>query len=181
MSRLPIIHTAFVLLVMTAMLLPLISYGSDESILPQTQHGLISSIDQLRQDRALGPYRETYPALSGANVIYAQCGKEMDISDSEKDYLKAKFAQVTKGYVAAYQDAYVRATNAAPPQSFLNDVAKRLIKIQQDAVDGIALVIRQRGCGDGRLRSFVKYVDAMHKHDRRELSIKPAVQAQPYQ
>jgi hypothetical protein len=162
-----------------AMLLPLIGYAQD-SLVP-SQHALVTNLGQFQDDKNVRQYRELYPALSGANLVYAKCGKELDIADSDQDYLKAKFASVTTAYVKAYEDAYVSATNAAPPQSFLDDVVKALTKRQQDEVDSVALVIRQKGCNDKSLRMFVKYVDALHKQDKDAANAKPVTPAQPYQ
>ncbi len=114
-------------------------------------------------------------------MIYATCGKELEISDAEQDYLKQKFTSVSKGYQSAYQDAYVNATNAVPPQSFVNDVVKKLTMDQQDAVDHVALVIREKGCRSSALRAFPKYVHALYKQDKEIANYQPAAPAQPYQ
>ena len=166
------------LLVVTALFVPLMVQAQ---IVPNTQHPLVSSIAQLEDDKTVHSYKDLYPALSGAFLIYNKCSKELDISDADQQYLTQKFTTVTTGYMKAYQDAYVLTTNSAPPQSFVDDVAKVLTQRQQDAVDNVALVIRQKGCNDGRLRSFVKYVEALHKQDHDIANAKPVVPAQPYQ
>ena len=178
MPRLPVVHTAFLLLLAGTMFVPVMVHAQ---IVPNTQHALVNSITQLEDDKNVRTYKDMYPALSGAFLIYGKCGKELDISDSEQDYLKVKFDAVTKGYMQSYQDAYVSTTGSAPPQSFVNDVAKVLTQRQQDAVDNVALLIRQKGCNDGRLRQFVKYVEGLHKQDRDAANAKPAAPAQPYQ
>ena len=178
MSRLPVIHTAWALLLVTALFVPLIVQAQ---MLPQTQHLVVSSLSQLEDDKNVRQYREIYLALSGANLIYGKCTKELDIEDSDQAYLKQKFTDVSQNYVRAYQDAYVDTTGAAPPQSFMNDVAATLTARQQDAVDNVALIIREKGCGNGRLRPFVKYVETLHKQDRDAANAKPVAPAQPYQ
>lgn len=155
-------------------------------LLPQLalaqQRALVTSVAQVEADKSVRQYRDTYAALSAANLIYARCEKEYDLSDSDQAYLKRKFATVTQDYMAAYQGAYTTMTSAAPPQSFVDDVAKALMHRQQDAVDNAAMVLRQKkGCNDSRLRSFVRYVESLRKQDRILAETKPVVPAEPYQ
>ena len=144
-------------------------------------HQLISNLSQLENDKAIRHYKTVYETLSGANVIYAQCGAVLKITPPEQDYLKQKFSTVSQGYLAAYQDAYVAAVGALPPQSFLNDVAQALMKRQQEVVNHMAQMLQQpKGCQDGRLRMIVKYVRDLQQQDLAEQNTKPAAPVEPY-
>ena len=171
MPRLPVVPIVFALLLTGMMTVP---------VMVQAQRSLVSSVAQLDNDKGVRGYREMYAALSGANLIFAQCGDELNISDGEQDYLKQKFTSVTQGYFDAYQHAYVTTTGGAAPQAFMNDVGKALTVRQQDAVNDVASVIDAKGCRDGRLRMLTKYVASLHKQDQDALNAKPVEPAQPY-
>jgi hypothetical protein len=141
---------------------------------------LIRRVSQLEKDKGVRMFEQSYPALSAANVIYKQCGAELAIADEQRKYLSEKFSSVSRSYMIAYKDAYVNYAQASPPQKLVDDIAKSIAQKQQKAVNNVALILRQKGCSDSRLKPIVKYVESLRQKDIAEQNKPTVAPALPY-
>lgn len=137
------------------------------------QRVIIRSVKQLAMDADVRSHVENYWFYSGANVVYAQCGKALGISDEQQQYLRDKFTLTSKQYVAAYLNAYVSRVHAPPPKALGEDVVKTVTAQQQAAVNSMALVIRQRGCNNGSLRQIAKYLEQLRQQELTASKVEP--------
>ncbi len=125
---------------------------------------VIRHAKQLQTDKTVHGLQGTYAALSDANVIYSECGKQFAITEDQKAYLAKKFSEVSNAYLQAYQDAYSAQVQSPPTQKFLDEVVTLIKNEQQAAVNETAKIIQKTGC-DGRLKPMLNYVEALHKQD----------------
>lgn len=127
---------------------------------------LIRHASQLADDKAVQSFVRPYAIFSAANVIYSQCGDELAISQPQRDYLAKKFADTSRAYIKAYDDAFVARVNAPSPKEMVEDYRKTLADQQQAMVNRMALVIQQKGCDNKELQDILAYIDALRQREQ---------------
>ena len=154
----PITSTFLLVAVATLALLP---FGRPA----YAQRVVIRNVEQLATDEEVRMLSASYTALSAANVVYKQCDKELSIVPAQKDYLEHKFLDVSKDYLAAYQNAYITRVQAPPKQALVDEMVASIKVQQQKAVDDIARFIQRQTCVDDRIFAITNYVEALRKRD----------------
>jgi hypothetical protein len=142
---------------------------------------IIRSASQLDNDPEVRKLAQPYQSFSALKIIQAQCSSVIPFTAEQNKFLNAKYADLSKRYMAAYIDAYMAQIKAPPEQAFVDDVVKTVTANQQKAVNSMTSVVQgKRGCASGQLKPFVKYMEQVRKQDAADAVAADAARHSPF-
>ncbi len=138
-------------------------------VLPSASHAqarvIIRHASQLADDKEVRRLMEAYSLASGANVVYAQCGDTLGVTDAQNQYLAQHFADVSQGGMKAFQNAFKTRTGGVSTKPLMDSYYAYMVAVQQEAVNRTAGLIAQKGCDHDSLTKTIQYYDKLKNRD----------------
>lgn len=150
-------------LFVAALLLPSIALAKDDDGHRVRKRGVVKKAEQLEDVKAVRKQRKPYKLLATAAFIHKECGLELGITDSQKQFVEERFKQASKVYIDALDQAFVERMKGPSTSALKQDYVRYLQDVQKPAINNTASVIKNRGCKDKSLAAIIKYFDAVQK------------------
>ena len=165
----PVTATRFAVMLLSVLAVAGLGAPAAEAVVAVRAPEQLSEHPNVR--KFVGPYRR----FTSANVLFARCGVEWQVTDEQRAYLNHRFETTSRGYLQAYVDAYTeRLRGHAPPQDFIDGFTAIILGVQQKEVKKMTAAIDQVGCADKKLRPMYEYIESLRLNDIAQGKYTPA-------
>jgi hypothetical protein len=148
---------------MAVLLAPSFAMAKDDDGHRARKRGVVKKAEQLEDAKAVRKQRKPYKLLATAAFIHQECGQELGITASQKQFVEERFKQASKTYIDALDQTFVDRMKGLSTKVLKQDYVRYLQDVQKPAINNTASVIKQKGCKDRSLAAIIDYFDAIQK------------------